>query len=316
MAVSKKAVLEISEDTRFAPATVEKVLRLIEVLNEINESDALKNKFALKGGTALNLFLLNLPRLSVDIDLNYIGALDVGEMKSEKSRLEKSLKAICGRLGMNMQNGPPDHAGGKWNVQYPSVLGGADTLQIDLNFMYRIPLWPVQHLDSHALGSFSAKQFPVLSMCELYAGKLRALLTRRVSRDLYDASKITTDIDEAKMRLALVIYGAMNPKDWRSVSVDSITCSVADVKEKLLPLLHFQEQPDSADLEGYTSELVASVKTRIGELFPLTAEESEFVRRVREEGVIDGKLITADAQLVSIIAQHPSILWRATKAGQ
>ncbi len=317
MAVTRKAVLGISEQTKFAPEIIEKVLRLITILNEINENPGLKNKFALKGGTALNLFVLALPRLSVDIDLNYIGTLNVAEMKAEKSALEKTLRAICARLGMNMQPGPPDHAGGKWNIQYSSVLGRImNTIQIDINFMYRAPLWPIQLLDSCVFGDFSAKQFPVLSSCELYAGKLRALLSRRVSRDLYDASKIAVDIDKGKLRLALVIYGAMNPKDWRTVSIDSVTCSAIELKERLLPLLNFTEQPKSQDLEEYSRQLVESVKANLAQLFPLTDKESEFVRLVREDGIINSSLITDNTQLASIIEQHPSLLWRASKAGQ
>jgi hypothetical protein len=191
-----------------------------------------------------------------------------------------------------------------------------DTIQIDINFMYRAPLWPIQYLDSFVLDDFSAKQFPVLSAFELYAGKLRALLSRRVSRDLYDASKISADMNKEKLRLALVIYGAMNPKDWRTVSIDSITCSVVELKERLLPLLNVIEQPKSQDLEKYSRQLVESVKTSLTQLFPLTVKESEFIRLVREDGIIDGSLITDDTQLASIIEHHPSLLWRASKAKQ
>lgn len=90
MAISKKAVEEIAKERKFNARTIEKVLRLMAVLNEIADIDALKSKLVLKGGTALNLFLLDLPRLSVDIDLNYIGALNVEEMKLEKVEIEKN----------------------------------------------------------------------------------------------------------------------------------------------------------------------------------------------------------------------------------
>lgn len=51
---------------------IEKVLHLLRLLQAMNTHPFLKGKWVLKGGTALNLFLFNLPRLSVDIDLNYI----------------------------------------------------------------------------------------------------------------------------------------------------------------------------------------------------------------------------------------------------
>ena len=58
----------------------------------------LKGRLVLKGGTALNLFLFDLPRLSVDIDLNYIGAVDRATMLQEKPKLEQAVQAVCGGL--------------------------------------------------------------------------------------------------------------------------------------------------------------------------------------------------------------------------
>jgi hypothetical protein len=83
------------------------------------------------------------------------------------------------------------HAGGKWTFQYQTATGGNDSLQVDLNFMLRVPLWPVVLLDSRPLGPFAARGVPVLDEHELAAGKLAALLAallaRRASRDLFDA---------------------------------------------------------------------------------------------------------------------------------
>lgn len=56
----------------FVRDTFEKVLRLKAILEFFNENDFLKEHFALKGGTAINLTIFNLPRLSVDIDMDYV----------------------------------------------------------------------------------------------------------------------------------------------------------------------------------------------------------------------------------------------------
>ncbi len=56
---------------------LEKSVRLLTLLNAFCEHPQLAGKLALKGGTALNLFLFDVPRLSVDIDLNYVGAINV-----------------------------------------------------------------------------------------------------------------------------------------------------------------------------------------------------------------------------------------------
>lgn len=55
---------------------LEKVLRLTDLLEMVYEDRHLSKHFLLKGGTAINLLWLDLPRLSVDIDLNYVGVVD------------------------------------------------------------------------------------------------------------------------------------------------------------------------------------------------------------------------------------------------
>lgn len=61
--------------TGFGAEPLEKVFRLMALLDALNSHPFLKTRIALKGGTALNLFHFNVPRLSVDIDLNYVGAV-------------------------------------------------------------------------------------------------------------------------------------------------------------------------------------------------------------------------------------------------
>ena len=55
----------------FVRDTFEKALRLKEVLKFINEQEYLREHLLLKGGTAINFTIFNLPRLSVDIDMDY-----------------------------------------------------------------------------------------------------------------------------------------------------------------------------------------------------------------------------------------------------
>ena len=74
---SKEQLMKQAHTEGYKPEILEKVYRLLDVFQQIISVPFLKERMALKGGTALNLFCLaNLPRLSVDIDLNYIGSLD------------------------------------------------------------------------------------------------------------------------------------------------------------------------------------------------------------------------------------------------
>ena len=70
---------------------------LLRLLEGFQAHPFLKGRLALKGGTALNLFEFNVPRLSVDIDLNYIGAIDLEKMQAERPKIEQALKAVCQR---------------------------------------------------------------------------------------------------------------------------------------------------------------------------------------------------------------------------
>ena len=69
--------------TGFQTEPLEKVILLLELLEAIRSHPFLKERVVLKGGTALNVFKFDVPRLSVDIDLNYIGAVDRDGMLAE-----------------------------------------------------------------------------------------------------------------------------------------------------------------------------------------------------------------------------------------
>ena len=74
-APSAQSLQRLANETGLQASTLEKVLRLLDVLQEIARDPVLADRLVLKGGTALNVFHLALDRLSVDIDLNYVGAV-------------------------------------------------------------------------------------------------------------------------------------------------------------------------------------------------------------------------------------------------
>ena len=68
---NKTEIGRIAQQHGFVRDTFEKVLHLNDVLNYLNEEEYLRDHLLLKGGTAINLAVFNLPRLSVDIDMDY-----------------------------------------------------------------------------------------------------------------------------------------------------------------------------------------------------------------------------------------------------
>jgi len=148
MNISQEKLLTEAQNSGFRPDTLEKVALLLGLLNSIRSHPYLKDKLALKGGTALNLFFFNAPRLSVDIDLNYVGATGRSEMLSERPKIEQALQAVFSREGFTVRRKPEEHAGGKWSLRYERTPESTGNLEVDLNYMFRIPLWPLKKLDS------------------------------------------------------------------------------------------------------------------------------------------------------------------------
>ena len=70
----------------FRPDAVEKVQKLVGILVRLDRHEAAEGMWLLKGGTALNLFHLPLPRLSVDIDVNFVGEERVEALRDARSR--------------------------------------------------------------------------------------------------------------------------------------------------------------------------------------------------------------------------------------
>ena len=111
MNFSSSEIIPVAESSGFRAEMVEKVLLLLNLLDALNSHPFLKGKWALKGGTALNMFMLNLPRLSVDIDLNYIGTLNREGMLIDRPKLEQAAQALFSREGFTTKRVPDEHAG-------------------------------------------------------------------------------------------------------------------------------------------------------------------------------------------------------------
>jgi predicted nucleotidyltransferase component of viral defense system len=290
---------------------LEKVIHLLNLLEGVNRHPFLKGRLALKGGTALNLFLFDVPRLSVDIDLNYIGAADRDTMMAERPKVEQAIQAVCSREGMNITRVPTDHAGGKWRLRYESALGEGGNLEVDLNFMFRVPLWAVTRR-SAAVGSYSATQIPVLDLHELAAGKLAALLSRRASRDLFDTHQLLThgDLDRTKLRLGFVLYGAMNRKDWRTVAVDDVGYDHRELENELIPVVR-AESYAKRKAGDWAESMIAECRDRLGAVLPMAANEIAFLDRILDQGEIEPELLTTDGEMAERIRIHPLLQWKA-----
>lgn len=309
---SKQDLSRIAKEQGYRPEILEKVYRLLTLIEHLMAAPFLRERLALKGGTAINLFCTDtLPRLSLDADFNYIGSNSVIEMMQDKEKINQMIVNICERSGHTLRRNPRSHAGGKMVLSYPSLLGTQGRLELDLNYLYRSPLWPVQTKQSaHQLHQVSV---PLLDIHELAAGKLHALLNREASRDLFDSHELLLrwELDDRKLRSAFTVYTAMGNRNWKTINTNLIKYSTTDIQNKLVPVLKQDIVPKGAknQLRAWADQIISQCITAFDRLLPFSANEIQFLRAI-EEGSIQPDLLSTDVHFCHAVKKHPAILWR------
>lgn len=144
----------------------------------------------MKGGTALNLFVQDLPRLSVDIDVVFVDhALERNEaLEAIASDLAAAKSAIS---DMGFRAALPTTKTGD-EVKLLAELGSA-RVKVEVNCVFRGTLLPVARarLTETAQHLFTTDlEVPMLDRSELYGSKLVAAMDRQHPRDMFDAMKM------------------------------------------------------------------------------------------------------------------------------
>ena len=309
---SKEQLMSQARAGGYKPEILEKVYRLLDVFQQIMAVPFLQERLVLKGGTALNLFCFEqLPRLSVDIDLNYIGALDREKMLEEKPLIVDAVGQIMAQNQFERHRAPMKHAGGKMVWFYPSLLGQRGSLEIDINFMYRQPLFPVG-LKSPNIEAYKSLSGPVLDIHELAAGKLSALFDRSASRDWFDAHYLLTQspIDKNKLKLAFVTYLAMTKIEFSKLVPEEIDFDLTDLRNRLVPVMHqLSVSRNTRELKEWATARISELRQELSSILPLEEHELLFINKIRNEGIISPELITNDSELSQKIMNHPAINW-------
>src|SRR5690606_2169933 len=163
-------------------AYVEVVRLLLDVVPDVFRA----RSFAMKGGTALNLFVQDMPRLSVDIDVAYVAhetgrAAALTEIGSELNVLARRVIA----RGFEAET-----IGGKTGDETKMLVRrGRSQVKIEVNHVFRGTVLPVEQrpLSKIAGDLFTTSlTVPTLAVPELYGGTLVAALDRQHPRDLFD----------------------------------------------------------------------------------------------------------------------------------
>lgn len=138
--LSKKA-----KELGFVRDTLEKVTRLSDILVYLNTNPILKENLALKGGTAINLTIFDLPRLSVDIDLDYLTSNSKEQMLRSRKVINTTIKQymISQKYLISSKSKNP-HSLDSFVFDYLGTSGNKDNIKIELNYSLRSHLFEAE----------------------------------------------------------------------------------------------------------------------------------------------------------------------------
>lgn len=168
------------------PTYVQTVNLLLDIAPTVFQTP----RFAMKGGTALNLFVQDLPRLSVDIDVVFINHLADRDTALEEIAQEiQRIEGATAEMGYETRTRKV-HGGDEVKLD---IFSAEAEVKVEVNFVFRGTVLPVQtrSLSEKTQALFSKNiQIPVLSPSELYGSKLVAAMDRQHPRDLFDVLKM------------------------------------------------------------------------------------------------------------------------------
>ncbi|EAA1679740.1 nucleotidyl transferase AbiEii/AbiGii toxin family protein [Escherichia coli] len=244
--------------------------RQVQLLLRIIPFVAQHDCFALKGGTAINLFVRDFPRLSVDIDLVFLPMMERNEaLQTIKSNLD----TLASTITANIDN----------TRVVRSFLDKSDALRLLVerdNVQIKIELSPVLRgtvyeprvmpVSKAVEEEFGFAEMAVVSFSDLYAGKICAALDRQHPRDLFDIKQLLDreGITE-QLRKALLVYIISHPRPIAEL-LNPHFKDITGLYEGEFSNMAEQDIP-LADLEAAREQLVRIINTS------LTPQEREFL---------------------------------------
>lgn len=297
----------------FVRDTFEKVCRLTDVLRFMERDDLLSKCLALKGGTAINLMIFNLPRLSVDIDLDFSENLLREEMllkrKDITDRLTKYMQAASYSLSSKSRQ---YHALDSFVYEYQNAANIKDNIKIEINYMLRCHVLPISR--RKVMLPWLDENVSVLSVAplEIFASKIVALLNRAAPRDLYDIHNMLrfglfSAGEQELLKKCVMFYSAVGSDNCpEKFSFDKFTAIPQyKIKTDLLPVLrnsaYFDVKSAQAEVASYLQGLLSP-----------TEKELAFWSAFRDKEY-KPELLFDNQETVQRVASHPMAMWKCSK---
>jgi len=293
----------------FARDAFEKMSRLTEILQYVSADSELNSLLALKGGTAINLALFELPRLSVDIDLDLAENLSKEETADTRIRIRELLDRYMEAEGYTLGNKTRhSYVLDAFICSYINAAGNNDNIKIDINYIQRCHVLPTTMLVTRTGGAFPVFSIRTLHPIEIFAGKINALLTRGAARDLFDVNMMIKSVPFDKEELTLlrkcvVYYCAISGNAANEISfkiMDAIT--ERNIRTSLSQMTRNTEK---LDFESVKSQ----VSSYLSDYLVLSDKESSFLKWFHA-GRYEPQLLFDDPEIIKRIENHPMVKWR------
>ena len=310
---TKKEVVMLAQELNVQKQTLERVLRLIDVLKFINTDEYLKEKLALKGGTAINLFFYNCTRLSVDIDFDYIGSIEREQMISDRSLIEAKLLSYMQESNIQYRSDKTKktHALDSFVFNYSNMFNAIDMIKVEINYMNRIHLFECEKRTITLQLKDKVEVF-VLNKLDLFASKVNALINRTTIRDIYDVNNMiinkTIENDEFNLfKKCVIFYSLLSSEEKANIKVLFEECKNRmnafigkRVPQYLTATLKQNEEFDINNAVNNISDLLDNI------LKSLTENEITFIKSFPNVIVdlFDNDLIDEKVE------KHPMIIWK------
>jgi len=293
-----------AKETGFLKNSLEKMFRLLDILSILKKNPVTKNAFVLKGGTALNLFILDIPRISVDIDLNYIQSISRSSMLKDKRMINSEIQKIF-HSTYEIRMSKDVHALTQFEFRYATTSGSSDMLKLEINYLKRITLLSPQIV---RINRFDRNiNFLCLDFMELLASKTIALLNRYTPRDLFDVYQMINSPFEIKkdlLKMLLFFYGIITEtKIFELFKLKFDLIIQADIQNKLYPMLQKRTH-----LDRY--KLVANVENFLNPYLSLSDKETEILRNLYKTGKIDMDILFPQKEIREKALNSPSLKWK------
>ena len=289
--------------------TFEKVLRLKEILCYLNEEEYLREHLLLKGGTAINLTVFNLPRLSVDIDMDYTPNDTKEDMLKAREKITTLIKDYMNAEGYQLSKGSRfTHSLDAFYYQYQNAGGNRDMIKIELNYSLRAHIVEPVHRRILSEAFDDGMTIRMVAPMEIFAAKGNALISRAAARDLYDWGNMIAENlfeDERDMfRKCFVFYATISAdtvnSNFDTSAIDSLNFD--KIRRDLFPVLSKKEN-------FMLDERKRQAKDYIAELLQLMEPEQEYMDRFIAKEYVPEFLFN-DKEIVERIKDHPMAIWK------